>query len=910
MAALPSGTVTFLFTDLEGSTRLWEQHPEAMRDALARHDAIVRDAIESHHGHVVKTTGDGAHAAFATASDAVDAAVAAQVALAAEIWTATGPLLVRMGIHTGEAELRAGDYYGTALNRAARIMSVAHGGQVVVSLTTSDLLRDAPVELLDLGDHRLRDLGEPERIFQVVHPDLRQAFPALRSVENFPTNLPLQTTSFVGREDDMAEVIAAFDHSRLVTLTGVGGVGKTRLAIQVGAELLPQYPDGAWLCELGPLGDAEAVPDVVAAAVTVRQRPGMSMSASIADSLGAKRVLIVLDNCEHVIGAAAQLANAVLQACPGVRILATSREGLGVRGEQMIAVRSLDLPEHDGTLDELASTEAVRLFVDRAREAGSMFHLDEVNRLPVAQLTRRLDGIPLAIELAAARMRMMTPAEIADRLDERFRLLTGGSRTAVERHQTLRHAVDWSYDLLEPRERTVLNRIGVFAGGFTLDAAESVAEDSDLEAFDLLDAIGQLIDKSLVVADETPLGTRYRLLETIRQYALERLDEEGATDTVRRRHAEWCAGFADASAQLMVGPDERTWRDRLDREIDNLRSAITWAVDRDDTDLAMRLMGGVPFFALMFREASYRLAPLAPAVLRTSGALEHPKCSRVLAMRSLDHQSHGRYEDAELDARLAIERMADPDVEQSMDAWGALWTMLIFSGRAEELLPVHDEILRVGRNGGDTELFVSRNLVVGSLYACDRAEEGLALAERNVDLARRMESSAFLALAVFALGGAVADREPERARELFRESVRHGRDAGIEFMTSMALARLARMDASSLDREWARDFRAGVDVAWEAGDPRTMGALFDLFSAALTVNDRAEAAARLFGYVMAWSPSVGNPTHKTASDGRRASLTSQLGEHRFDALLIEGAAMSAEDAVRLVRAELDRVITA
>ncbi len=350
----------------------------------------------------------------------------------------------------------------------------------------------------------------------------------------------------------MADVIAALRTARLVTLTGVGGVGKTRLAIQVAAELLPHYPDGAWLCELGPLGDADAVPDVVAAALAVQQQPGMTMTASITDALRNKRALVALDNCEHLIGAAAQFANAVLEACPDVRVLATSREGLGVRGEQMIAVRSLELPAEEGTLDELASTAAVRLFVDRAHEAGSTFDLDEANRTAVAQLTRRLDGIPLALELAAARTRMMTPGEIAARLDERFRLLTGGSRTAVERHQTLRHAVDWSYDLLEPQERSILSRLGVFAGGFTLDAAEAVVAGDGVEAFDVLDGVGQLVDKSLVVADETSLGTRYRLLETIRQYALERLDDEGATDAVRRRHAEWCVAFTHAIAQIVV----------------------------------------------------------------------------------------------------------------------------------------------------------------------------------------------------------------------------------------------------------------------------------------------------------------------------------------------------------------------
>ena len=555
MAELPSGTVTFLFTDLESSTRLWQDHPEAMKPALARHDEILRDAIESHDGFVVKTTGDGFHAAFAAAHDAIDAAVAGQLTLAQEQWGETGPLRVRMGIHSGPAESRGGDYYGTAVNRAARLMSVAHGGQVVVSLATNELVRDSPVQLVDLGEHRLQDLGQPERIFQVAHADLSAEFAPLRSLDSYASNLPLQMTSFVGRGRELVEITKAFDDTRVVTLTGVGGVGKTRLAVQVGAELLPRFGDGVWLCELGPVADRGLVPEVVAAALGVQQRPGMSLAESILAACRNRELVLVLDNCEHLLDAAATLVEAMVRACPGVCVLATSREGLGVSGERILVVRSLGLPATDGLPgDSVEEADAVRLFCDRAVSARDGFVLGADNVDAVAQICDRLDGIPLAIELAAARVRMMTPGEIADRLDERFRLLTGGARTAVERHQTLRQAVDWSYDLLAPREQELLNRLGVFAGGFTLDAAESVAAGGGIETFDVLDGLGQLVDKSLVVADATPVGTRYRLLETIRQYALERLDDTGETDTTRRRHATWCAGFVAQASVGIAGP--------------------------------------------------------------------------------------------------------------------------------------------------------------------------------------------------------------------------------------------------------------------------------------------------------------------------------------------------------------------
>ncbi|HXY91420.1 MAG TPA: adenylate/guanylate cyclase domain-containing protein, partial [Acidimicrobiia bacterium] len=436
MIDLPTGTVTFLFTDLEGSSRLWEEHPDAMHEALARHDAILRDAIESHHGHVVKTTGDGFHAVFVTASDAVGASVDAQLGLAAESWGATGPLRMRMGVHSGLAELRDGDYYGTAVNRAARLMGAAHGGQIVVSLVTEELIRDGAIELVDLGEHVLRDLARPERVFQVAHPGLEREFARLATMDAFPGNLPVQLTSFVGRDLELAAVAKVLEESRLVTLTGVGGVGKTRLALQVAAEVLPRFADGAWLCELATASDEVLLFQVVADALGVLQREGLSMADSVVEFLRDRDLLVVLDNCEHLLADAAWLASEVLQRCPRLRILATSREGLGVIGEQLVALASLPVPRSGGDVEVLAAADSVQLFVDRAAAARSGFALTPGNVVAVAEICRRLDGIPLAIELAAARVTTMSPAEIAGHLDERFRLLAGGRRRGVERHQT------------------------------------------------------------------------------------------------------------------------------------------------------------------------------------------------------------------------------------------------------------------------------------------------------------------------------------------------------------------------------------------------------------------------------------------------------------------------------------------
>jgi predicted ATPase/class 3 adenylate cyclase len=576
--------VTFLFTDLEGSTRLWQEHPDAMRPALARHDEIVRNAIETHAGHVVKTTGDGFHAAFATAHDAIDAAVAAQRALADDAWEATGTLVVRMGIHTGPAEQRDGDYYGTAVNRAARLMSAAHGGQIVVSLATEELVQDSGVELLDLGDHNLRDLTRAERVFQVVADGLTRDFPRLHSLDSLPGNLPLQTTSFVGRHAELEAIAGALDTARLVTLTGVGGVGKTRLSLQVAAEVLPRFRCGAWFCELAAAVDDDSLVQVVVSTLGVVPLPSMTFERSIVEFLREKSQLVVFDNCEHLLDEASRLAEAILRECPDVRILASSREGLGVPGEQIVAVRSLALPK-DGDFGTIMESDAVELFAERAAAARTGFALESSNATAVAEICRRLDGIPLAIELAAARVGAMNPHDIAVHLDERFRLLTGGRRSGIERHQTLRATVDWSYSLLEPPEQAVFDRLGVFAGSFDAAGATAVVTDDDVAPWDVLDALTSLVSQSMVTLDDSVEGeARYHMLETLRAYARERLDERSETDQWRRRHARRIAEFAESLVPELIGRDELSARRTLRAELDNVRAAVMWSFDGDDAD--------------------------------------------------------------------------------------------------------------------------------------------------------------------------------------------------------------------------------------------------------------------------------------------------------------------------------------
>ena len=910
-AELPTGTVTFLFTDLEVSTRLWDLEPDAMQAALARHDEILREGVAAHGGHVVKGRGDGVHAVFATADAAVRAAIDCELAMSVEQWTVSEPLRARIGIHTGVAELRDRDYFGSAVNRAARLEAVAHGGQIVCSHASADLARDVLAEgvvFVDLGEHRLRDLSRPERVFQVSAAGLQGEFGPLASLDAFATNLKFEVTSFVGRDDDVAEVEKALEQSRVVTLIGVGGVGKTRLAIQTAAEVLPGYRDGVWLCELGPLNDAGQVPDVVATALAVQQRPGQSITDSLVIWLRSKALLMVLDNCEHLLDAAADLVATIVESCPEVRVLATGREGLGVRGERMLMVRSLPLPSADATTEEILSADAVTLFTTRAEQAGHGVDLDSDTATTVAQLCRRLDGIPLAIELAAARTRMMSPQEIAARLDERFRLLTGGSRTAVERHQTLRRAVEWSYDLLDPRERTVLDRLGVFAGGFTLEAAEAVVAGDDIDPPEVLDSIAQLVDKSLVDVQREHHDTRYRLLETIRSYALERLDERDATDTMRRRHATWCAAFVAEASAGTRGPDEGTWLERIDREIDNLRAALTWATGADDANLSLALLGDFAFYSLWTRRLGYLLAPWATAALATTGAAEHPRFTHALTVRALDHLHHQRNEDADRDARQAVDLLAEPGTAFDASPWSVLCTAHFYAGRVAEVEGA-EAFLDEARAAGDPYTLAAALTVVAVWsYVLGDAESCLPPAEEAMQIAQQIGNPTLLAAAETYLGGALETVDPPRARSVLATALEHASAVDHTQFVATSLSWLGRMGGAATNPEWATRLRRHLDFAYEAGDTSYVLTSLDMYSQALATTDRAETAAMLAASVGELSPHMSNPisvAHRRVTNDR---LLAQLGQERFAELTAQGATLDLDDVVALALAELDRVI--
>jgi predicted ATPase/class 3 adenylate cyclase len=601
---LATQTLTFLFTDIEGSTAMLQNLGDAYAEVLADHHRIIRAGLAGHHGREIDTQGDAFFAVFTSPRACVAAAIEMQRAFASHPWPAGREVRVRMGMHSGEAAQTAVGLVGLDVHRAARVAAVAHGGQVVLSATTAALLRDsmpAGASLRDLGLHRLKDLGRPEQIFQLEADGLAAAFPALKSLDNprLLNNLPVQVSSFIGRDAELAEVRRLIASSRLVTLTGPGGAGKTRLALQVAAGMADGTGDGVWFADLAPLQDADLVAVTVAKVLDIAEDPGRPLLDTLVEAVGPRSLLVLLDNCEHVVDTCAKLADALLRNCRNIALLATSREPLGIDGERVHLVPSLDTPADDDDVDAIAATEAVRLFADRAAQHGVTLGWDERTASVVGRICRQLDGIPLAIELAAARLRVMSAAELDARLDQRFAILTGGSRAALPRQQTLLAMVDWSWELLNAAERPVLARLSVFAGGFDLAAVEAVAAGGDVPPDEVVGHLGALVDKNLVQFDDTGAGpVRYRLLETVRQYAARQLQAQhpAAENDARIAHRDHYLALAEAAAPQLVARDQAEWLDRLDLELDNLRAAIAFSLSQADPAPGIRLVASLRMF--------------------------------------------------------------------------------------------------------------------------------------------------------------------------------------------------------------------------------------------------------------------------------------------------------------------------
>jgi predicted ATPase/class 3 adenylate cyclase/DNA-binding CsgD family transcriptional regulator len=726
MSELPTGTVTLLLADVEGSTRLWETLPEAMKAAVARLDQTLAEVVATHHGvrPVEQGEGDSFVIAFARAADAVSCALELQRAPLA-------PIKLRIGVHTGDVNLRdEGNYIGPTINRTARLRDLAHGGQTVLSGATEPLVVDqlpADVSLTDLGTHPLRDLPRPERVVQLCHPDLHNDFPPLRSANVVAAeNLPVQLSSFIGRKAEISTIREALADNRLVTLTGAGGSGKTRLALQVASDIATEFADGVWYVDLAPITDPQVVTVTVARALSLPDQPGQPTMDVLLRFVRDRRMLILIDNCEHLLDASAELVIALLGACPGLTVLATSREPIGVTGEVSWRVPSLSLED-----------EAIELFCDRARRTKPEFRVTGDNREIVTEICRRLDGLPLAIELAAARVRALSPNEILDSLRDQFRLLTGGARTAVRRQQTLRASVDWSHDLLSESEKVLFRKLAVFFGGFDVDAAQAVAAGADTERYQVLDQLTLLVDKSLVVAEDGPHGTRYRLLETVRQYAQEKLHESRGADGVRAGHRD----HYTAVAARLDGPADSDYQYRLEwaeTEMANLRAAFTWSLERADDTLALVLASSLQQLWWERGRVQEGLNWLSSALACDSPPSAEATAARVRAVADkgllslFTGSSEGR-EEAE-QALATARELGDPVLLlRTLTTCGALAN----PHDREVARPLFTEATELARQLGDSRSlaqiialdWVTGRIVYELVGAKEAAEEGLRIAE-------------------------------------------------------------------------------------------------------------------------------------------------------------------------------------
>ncbi len=870
MAALLTTTVTFLFTDIEGSTRLWEQNPAAMREAMARHDALVDEHVAQHSGTVVRPRGEGdsRFVVFARATHAVAAACALQRAFLAEPWPPPGPLRVRMALHTGEGELRGSDYYGPAVNRCARLRGIAHGGQTLLSSATAELVRDAlpeGVSLRPLGLHRLKDLQRPEQVFQLLHPDLPDEFPPLRSLDVLPNNLPIQLTSFIGREREMAEVRRLLSAARLVTLTGSGGCGKTRLALQVAADLLAEYPDGVWLVELGALADPAQVPQAVGTVLGLREEPNRTLTETLSDFLRPQIVLVLLDNCEHLVEACAQMAERLLRACPRLRIMATSREALGIAGEVVWRVPSLALPDPRQLppIETLTQYEAVRLFVERAVAALPTYRVTNQNARAVAQVCHRLDGIPLAIELAAVRVKVLTPEQIAARLDDRFELLTGGSRTALPRHQTLRAATDWSHDLLSGKERVLFRRLSVFVGGFTLEAVEAICVGEGIEENEVLDLLTQLADKSLVWVEGADGKVRYRLLETVRQYGQDRLRETGEAARVLRRHRDFFLEFAECAEPELSRSEQEVWLNRLEADYANLRMALEWSVESGEVEAGLRLGG-----------ALWRFWEVRGYLSEGRGWLEE-------VLKRSDKASPALRAKALKAAGFLSRYLGDYAAAHSL-----LNECLAMYGELEDKRGMALSLNNLGVVAGDQGDY----------------ERAATFYEESLALSRELGAKDIIAMVLNNLA-IVSSRQRHLvvARSRYQESLAIFRELGDKRSIAVSAVNLGIVAAHQGDYLVARALlEESLAIQLELGDKGSISHALDAFGILAAEQGQAKRAARLLGAAEALREAIDAPLPPSERAGHEpdiAKVRAALGEEAFTMAWDQGRAMRLEQAM-------------
>ena len=949
--ALPNGTITFLFTDIEGSTKLAQEHPDQWETLRARHNTILRSAMDAYDGYVFQIVGDAFCVAFHSASDALNAALNAQWLLQNESWS-PGRVSVRMGIHTGAAKLNDTSaqiiYLGYAtLVLTQRIMSAGHGGQILISGATRELVRDvlpANTELLDLGERRLKDLLRPEHLYQLQAPGLASSFPPLKTLEASRNNLPVQLTSFIGRENEIAEIKEELKAHHLVTLTGPGGTGKTRLSLQVAADLLDQFHHGVWFIELAPLTDPGLIPQTILSAIGISEQSGKPLDV-LRDYLRQKKSLIVLDNCEHLLEASANVANAILSAAADLKVLASSREALGVPGEMVYPVPSLSLPDikHLPVIEQLSQYEAVRLFLDRALLVARHFSVDASNAPFIAQICHRLDGIPLAIELAAARVQMMSVDQISAGLDDRFRLLTGGARTLLPRQQTLRALIDWSYDLLSEGERLFLCRLSVFAGGWTLEAAEEVCVgQNDILSNDVPDLLTQLVNKSLVVAVEHSQSgeTRYNMLETIRQYARDRLLETGGGETVRQHHLTYYVKLTAQAGPELYRSNQVFWLNKLDEELDNLRTALEWALTTD-VESGLQIVAG-PIYRFWVFHSTYR--ELGNWLAQFLGRYEQPTPlhARALAIRSqCIGNNEGNFKAAYLLAEKSLQMARSlGDKQSEAFSLSILGGFILLQGNLAEAIPLLEESLTIYRALGDKAgqagtidwLSINNSDLA---RAASYAREGLDLCRELGDLAGVASILTTLARLTYSqgdfssptpwleevlslsrqLGDQVREEEAlitygtlaywqgdyQRAITFYEEGILLGEKIGYYYQNLWAQIYLAYAVLRKGDIHKALElFANGIYDMQKAN--LLIGLVFAMEGlASLHVNQgQAERGVQLFAWAEAMRKNMGDsrpPVEKASIERDLEKVRSKVNEGEFTRLSAEGRTMTVEQAI-------------
>jgi predicted ATPase/class 3 adenylate cyclase len=912
MVELPTGTVTFLFTDIEGSTRMWERDPRGMQTALARHDDILRGAIEAREGYVFKMVGDAFCAAFADASGAVGAALAAQRTLFAEGWAEGFAIKARMALHTGMAEESGGDYFGPPVNRVARLVSAGHGGQTLLSSATRELVRDQLPEgtdLRDLGERRLKDLFLPERVFQLLSSDLPSSFPPLRTLDARLNNLPVQPTPLVGREKEVAEVCGQLRRAdlRLLTLTGPGGTGKTRLGLQGAAELLDEFEDGVFFVALSPIRDPALVAPTIAGALDVREISGRPVEERLKDYLRNKEMLLVLDNFEQVVEAA-PLVGSLLGSCPGLKVLATSRATLRLYGEHELPVPPLAvadtkrLPE----IRALAKYGAVRLFIDRAQDVKPNFAITNENAPAVAEICARLDGLPLAIELAAARIKLLPPEALLGRLSNRLKLLTGGARDLPARHQTLRGAIEWSHDLLDEGEKTLFARLAVFSGGRTLEAIEAVCDARGDLPVDAFEGVSSLLDKSLLRREEgLEDEPRLVMLETIHEFAREKLEESGEAEEIGRLHAEYFLHLAEEAEPKLVGPDQAAWMDRLEAEHDNFRAALSWSLGGGDIELGLRLAGALWRFwhwrdhwreGSSWYEEGLKGGDTAPQAVRAKALLG----AGVLLRRQDEFESSTEH----LEKSLALYRQLG-DTRGAATSLGNLGHIALDWGdfeRAERLL---EESLALARESGSSwdTCNALRNLARLEWYRGKR-ERAQTLGEESFSIARKSGNTYAIAVASSNLAiMAMLGGDYERAETLYEEILGLDRRIGDRSNEALHLNNFALL--SLLRGEYGRAAALSSEslaLSRELLDHVGVTVCLDTLAAVSGEQGDVSRAARLWGAAEALREAIGipqPPDDKEVLDPFLKAARSRLDETAWNELWTEGRTMTQERAVAL-----------